>query len=285
MKKKKYIYIIFVSLIFTACDKAPVESEQYKKLVYIVGAQNVLQAIDLNYSDSPAETFVSISTSGSLRIDKDIAISLSSPENIISDYNMKYFEADQVDRFLHALKSDQYEIPNKEHLIIKANEEIYARQPIKIKTADLHPDSVYALPIRIEKISAYELNEKLNSIILTFNLKNNFSGNYGMTGSRKNAVTGAISILQKNKVLKAVAKNKLRMYISDFSELPINRETETVVLELMDNNTVKVSSWDKLLNVTGSGTYSPETKTITLSYSYQINGIQYELNEKLIFIN
>lgn len=272
-------------MFFAACDKAPVESEQYKKLVYIVGAQNIVQSVDLKYSDTPVETFVSISTSGSLPIDQDIRVALSSPESMIHDYNSKYFEDDQVERFLHPLKSDQYEMPNQDQLIIKASEEIYARQPIKVKTSDLHPDSIYALPVTIANVSTYELNEKLNSIILTLNLKNDFSGNYGMTGTRKNTSTNSSSILQKNKVLKAVAKNKLRMYISDFSELPVNRATETVVLEIMEDHTVKVSAWDKLMNVTGSGTYNPVTKIITLFYSYQINGIRYEVNEKLNFIN
>lgn len=283
MKKNIFKLIIVSSTLFASCDKSPIESEQYKKLIYLVGAQDVTRQVELEYSTSPIESFVSISSSGSLNIDRDVKINLTTPNSIIADYNAKYFNDDEVDGLLRPIKSELYNLPNSDQLTIKSSENIFVRQPILIHTENLHPDSVHAIPFMLDKVSDFEINTKLNELILLVKLKNKFSGNYSMIGTRKNLTSNAINNLQKNKVLQAVSVNKLRMYISDVSESKTTRNTETVVLTINDDNTISVSSWNTLQNVSGSGMYDPVNKTIKLKYKYTLNNISYDVNEDLIF--
>lgn len=279
------LIIVISTVFFYSCDKSPIESEQYKKMIYLVGAQDITRQVELEYSDNPVETFVSISSSGSLNIDKDVKINLETPQALIENYNNKYFEADETELILRPLPSSLFDFPNKDQLVLRASEGIFVRQPIFIKTEDLHPDSVYAIPVLLDKVSEFEINEKLKELIITLKLKNTFSGNYGMLGNRKNLINNSIANLQKNKVLQAVAKNKLRMYIGDVSEVKNTRDSETILLVINDDNTIDVSTWKDLKNVSGSGVYDPLNKSISLKYTYSLNGTSFEVNEELVFIN
>ncbi|WP_344674079.1 BT_3044 domain-containing protein [Sphingobacterium kyonggiense] len=285
MKTKILKLALLGSVFFAACDKAPIESEQYQKLIYLVGAQDITRTVELEYSNKPVETFVSVSSSGSLNIDKDVQVKLSNPLSIIESYNDKYFEADDTESFLKPIKTELFELPNKDNLWIKSSEEIFARQAILIQTANLHTDSVHAIPITIDHVSEYEVNPKLKELILLVKLKNNFSGNYGMLGTRKHLGNNSIANLQKNKVLKATAINQLRMYIGDVSEVNTTRDSQTVLLTINEDNTIQVSPWSSLQDVSGSGTYDPDNKTITLTYRYTLNAVTYEVHETLSYIN
>lgn len=280
--KNYFIHIISIaSCLFYSCDKSPIESEQYKKLIYLVGAQDITKQIELEYSNEPVETFISVSSSGSLNIDKDVKVTLSNPNQIIESYNTKYFEEEDIDLFLKHINTNLYEMSNKDNLVIKAKEEIYARQPILIKTATLHPDSVHAIPVLLENVNEYEINSSLKELIILVKLKNDYSGNYGMMGTRKNLSNNALNNLQKNKTLKAISINQLRMYIADVTESNATRNSETIVLTINSDNSIIVTAWGSLQNVTGTGNFDPILKTITLNYQYTINGISYEVNESL----
>lgn len=284
MRKLFIITIWALSTLAISCDKKPIESEQYKKMVYLVGAQNTTQQLTLNYSDTLVPVFISVATSGSLNIDKDVRVSLSSPARIIEDYNSKFFDEDQFDLFLKPLLSSKYEFPNKENLVIKASDGIYARQTLLINTVDLHPDSVYAIPVAIDKVSDYEVNPNLDELIVTLKLKNGFSGNYAMTGERKNLSTNTISALQKNKVLTATAKNKLRLYVGDNVENLAGLNSETILLDIQPDNSIKITAWGSLSLESGIGHYNVQNKSIELNYIYKLNGVSYQVNEMLTFI-
>lgn len=284
MKKINIISILILAIIMMSCDKKPIESEQFKKMVYLVGAQNPTQQLILDYSETEVSTFVSVATSGSLNIDRDVHVRLSSPSQIVHDYNNKFFEDDQVDLFLKPLSSSKYRFPDMENLVIRSSDGVYGRQPLFVQTADLHPDSVYAIAVGIDHVSDYTINPNLDQLILTLKLKNKFSGNYSMTGKRKNLTSNATTVLQKNKVLTATGINKLRMYIGDNSENISTRNSETILLEIQADNSVKITSWNSLKVLNGTGVYNPLTKTLDVNYTYSINNISYQVNEVLTLL-
>lgn len=281
---KKIFRLKFMLLILLAsCDKNPIDSEQYIKQVYLIGAQDVTKTIVLPYTVGAAETFVTVSTSGSKAIDQDVNVELQIVPELITSYNEKFYEIDETDKHLKLLASNLVDIPALNRLKINSSEEIYANLPMFIKTESFHPDSIYALPLKIMRVDNYEINPALDELIVVFSLENNFSGNYGMTGNRTRNDTGTNTKLQKNKSMKAVGVNKIRMFHTDVAETT-DIADNGIVLEIKDDNTVVVTSWDNLENVSGGGIYMPSEKIFDLTYEYTANGVTFQVNETLSLI-
>lgn len=283
MMRKLLIINLILLFLFAACDKNPIDSEQYKQMLYIVGGHEPTKKITLNYHEDLVETFITISTSGSKPIDQDVNVKMKIDPSMVTEYNNKFFEEDEQDKHLRMLHTDLVDAPMIDNFSIRAKEGISANLPIQIVTKNLHPDSTYALPIRILSVDNYEVNPDLESVMLTFELINKYSGGYSMVGNNHNITDATENKLQKNKSLKATGVNKLRMFIGEVSEFTDLSEN-AVELIIHDDNTVGVHAWGTLKNVEGSGKYDPVKKKLTIEYTYHKNGMDYKVDEELLLI-
>lgn len=272
-----------VLLVLCSCDKNPIDGEQYFKQVYLIGAQDLVREVELSYSSDFVETFITVSTSGSQPIEEDVSVKLKIDPKIINDYNEKYFESDETEKFLQNVQEDLYNVPSLGKLTIVAKEGISANLPVFIKTENLNPDLTYAIPFSILDVDNYVINDNLRNLILKLKLINSYSGDYSMTGERINLSSGVMNRIQKNKSLKAIGVNKLRMFHSDSSE-NTDIDDNGIVIEIQDDNSVSVKSWNLLEDVIGEGVYSPETKTIEISYSMNWNQTEYQVSETLTLL-
>lgn len=274
---------IAVLLTLNSCDKNPIDGEQYFKQVYLVGAQDLVREVELPYSSDFVETFITVSTSGSLPIEKDVSVRLKIEPKIIDDYNEKYFESDETEKFLKYVQEDLFKVPSIEKLKIVAKEGISTNLPVFIKTEDLSSDLTYAIPFSILDVDSYEVNDKLRDLILKLKLINSYSGDYSMTGERLNLSSGVNNRIQKNKTLKAVGVNKIRMFHSDSSEnTDIN--DNGILIEIHEDNNVSVKAWSLLEDVIGEGTYFPEKNTIDINYTMRLNQTEYQVSETLTLL-
>ena len=97
------------------------------------------------------------------------------------------------------------------------------------------------IPISIESVSNYELNEELSTLILTFNLVNNYSANYSMEGRR--IINQNATRIQKNKILRAVDEHTLRMYWADGNETnDALISTNTLTLKVNPDNSISIDA-------------------------------------------
>ncbi len=265
---------------FTSCEKNPIDSEQYKKMVYIVGSPDVTKRVELKYSTEPQETFISVSTSGSLDIEKDVDVKLFIKNDAVVVYNEKYFGPSKLTSYFRILKNEFYSIPNLDKTTIVASEGIYKRIPVFINTEKLHTDSSYVIPISIESVSNYELNEELSTLILTFNLVNNYSANYSMEGRR--IINQNATRIQKNKILRAVDEHTLRMYWADGNETnDALISTNTLTLKVNPDNSISIDAWKDLAIIDGGGTYNPEKKEFSIWYTLTDKGTLVRVEETL----
>ena len=162
MKKIKYIpgALALLLLILLASCKVnnPLDSEQYEKQVYIVGANQSnnegLSKVEIPYTKSEseeAETYISVGTGGSLKINKDIDVRVDEAgDGAINNYNYLHL-FNPTDIRYQKLAPSFYRIPEN-NVRIKSGE-VYGRMPLYIKTAGLQCDSLYAITFKIGSVS------------------------------------------------------------------------------------------------------------------------------------
>lgn len=292
MKMIKYIGMgVLLSgtiLTFSGCAKYtdPLKEEQYVKSVYLVGANQSnnqgLEIDSLPYASSDTayvDTYISVATGGSLNIDRDINVKIANAGSyIIDEYNSLYLYKD-TDIKYRLLADSLYSVPDSS-ITIKAGE-VYGNVPIRIKTAGLQCDSLYALSFRIASVSDpdYISIRSTDSILMfSFTLHNNYSGSYQEAGSYyQYGVTGATSTsLSLTRTFQAVSYNQVRFYHLTTTESTDNVAAAGVVVTINSDNSLSVSSWGNLEITDGGGTYNPTAKAFDIWYNYNSNGTIYQ---------
>lgn len=182
MKKNK-IYFIFSLLstaLFSACEVVdPMASEQYQKDIYIIGADTKVSSFDVPYGQEQ-EAFISLSASGTQKVDKDVAITIKRNDEIIDWYNDKYMLDAPVK--YRQLPSDLINLPSWTATLKTG--ELYTRFSFNLNTTELHCDSLYAIGFAIESTSDYQISKEGNELVYTLKLTNAFSGSYHLDANK-----------------------------------------------------------------------------------------------------
>lgn len=281
--KSLNILVLFISLIIlTGCYENPIDTEQYFKQVYMVGAADKIFFSDIYYDDRPDTTFVSVATGGSKNIDKNIQVTLvNGTDADIAAYNNKFVTSGST-RY-QSLPSSFYEIPSMT-VLVKAGD-IYGRMPIKINSAGMQCDSLYAIPFKISSSTDYSINSKDTVLLLSFNMKNMFSGTYQAAGTKvawlKGAASGSPTTLSATRALTAVNKNTVRFFNWSAAETTANIPSQCLTLTINADNSVSISGWNQLIVNQGGGTYNPVNKLFTIWYLYMDGTTQYRVDETL----
>lgn len=281
MNNNKILYpIILLLVVLTSCDyESPLDKEQYKKTLYLIGASSNLVTKELAYSSEPQEGFITVGVSGSLLIDKNVEVNLENHNSIIDWYNKK-FKFLATDIKYRGLASSSFEVPSYTAML-KAGE-TYVRVPFKVKTEDMECDSLYAITFKLTSSSAgYEINQKDSALIVSFNLVNNYSGNYifkalrhELNSSDEIVASTSITIVR---TLKATEENAVRFYNDQQAETVANIKKYGVVLKVDSNNNVNISGWDDFDLIGGTCTYNQNTKVFNVNYKYKMDNKTYQM--------
>lgn len=182
MKRNKiyFILVLLSTVLFVACEVIdPMESEQYQKDIYIIGANTKVSSFDIPYGNEE-EAFVSLSASGSQKVEKDVVITLKRNDEIVNWYNAKYMPDAPV-----KYQQLPLELINLTSwtATLKAGE-LYTRFPFSLNTTQLHCDSLYAIGFAIESTSDYQISENGSELIFTLKLTNSYSGSYHLDATK-----------------------------------------------------------------------------------------------------
>lgn len=277
-----HIYILLIAIIYSSCEVSdPMESEQYRKDVYIIGANEKVKAFNLPYGDKQ-ETFISLAISGTHKIDRDVTIKLGEKDGLIEWYNNKFLLDDSVK--YHRLNSDLFTIPSWE-VTLKAGE-IHTNFPFTINSSALHCDSLYAITFAIESVSDYQISESGNELIFTLQLTNPYSGEYNMDakkfevlpelqsdGSTQWVEQGGGSTVNVMRILTACSANEVRFFhdatkqkLSEYSDSWNPNEDYFNAIKNScikfvrngDSNTFRVESWDAMNILEGEADFKEE---------------------------
>ncbi|GAP71602.1 hypothetical protein SAMD00024442_15_4 [Candidatus Symbiothrix dinenymphae] len=189
--RKIAVLMLFVAPVFQACEVVdPLASEQYQKDIYIVGANERIATFNVPFGTQES-TFVSISASGTKRVEQDVEITLRQADSLINWYNGKYM-LDATVKY-RPLSSALVTIPSWKATLPAG--EIYTRFPFSINTSSLHCDSLYAIGMAIDAVSGYQKAEKGTELVFVLKLVNEWSGNYSLeaTSTRLKSDDGGVT--------------------------------------------------------------------------------------------
>lgn len=280
MKSNKILYpIILIMIILSSCDyENPLDKEQYKKTLYLIGASANLQTKELVYSDEEQEGFITVGVSGSLLVDQEVTANLVSHNSVINWYNKK-FKFLATDIKYQPLASQFYEIPS--HSTTLHPGETYARLPFKVRTKGLECDSLYALTFKIDSSSDFEINQKDSALIVTFNLVNQYSGNYIFKGLRHELDADgndvSLASITGLRTLKATNERAVRFYHEQQAEKVGNNKEYGIVMSMDANDQVTMSAWEDFNLIESTCSYDKETKVFTVSYKYRLSDKTYRM--------
>lgn len=299
MKKQYLIYSLLAVASFTACSVVdPMSAEQYKKEIYIVGANEGVASYDVPFgTEVPA--FISLSASGTQKVDRDVEVILKYNEDIIEKYNAKYMLDEPVK--YGQLPSQFTTVPNWT-TTLKAGD-IYTHFSFSVNTQSLHCDSLYCIGFEIESVSDYKKSDEGTTLIYRLNLTNDYSGTYHLDATKTalNLIDGEWSeqgmdipvSIQRN--LTATSANKVRFFHEKIKEtLPEYSNSwnpgqdyfnaiENSCIEFIrigDSNDFTIEAWENFTIETGGvASYDEENEVFTFSYDYfdGTNGPKYRM--------
>lgn len=291
---KIYKYLAFLGLgsfllTMASCDvENPIETEQYKKQVYLVGAHDRMLQKNLSYGGEQ-EIYVSVAVGGSLKTEHDITVTLGEADKVnIDNYNRKNVAEGDVK--YEALPLNWYTIPSKT-VTIKAGEQ-YARIPIRIETDRIDADKCYTIPLKIVELSDFEVTRDDTVMILNPVMVNNYSGSgvfagksysvsYDGTG---NEVIGSVaSTTNTNRTLKAIDQYTVRLFHKVELEKLSNVDKSAYTLKVNPaDNTVIITPCKNLEILKGGGVYDPSTHTFSIWYNYKEGGSEYKMEATIV---
>ena len=106
---------------------------------------------DLNETESTG--YISINCGGSLRIDRDVDVTLEYAPEVLQNYNKIKYDIDQS-KYAKELPSKYYSIAQMGVTLKASSPDTYNVMPIQVKPDGLSPDSNYLIPMRIKSVSA-----------------------------------------------------------------------------------------------------------------------------------
>ncbi|MFT4093617.1 MAG: DUF1735 domain-containing protein [Niabella sp.] len=278
-------------LFFAGCkEENPLDIEQYEKSVYLVGANQSnnegLITVDVPFTESDDgeyETYVSVATGGSQNINKDITVTLADAgEEVISRYNFLYRYQDTVIKYQY-LNTDYFSIPSYT-TTIKAGE-VYGNVPVYFKPNQLHCDSLYAITLKIASVSDpdyIKIRSTDTTLMVALNLVNDYSGTYLETGAYYPVASASPSSsdtvsLTPSRTFTAVSYDEVRFYhLANTEGVLSTLDALGVVVKINSDYSLTISPWGSLSITDGGGTYSPDTETFNIWYTYLVNGVAYK---------
>lgn len=291
MKKNKlyFIFSLLSTVLFAACEVVdPMDSEQYQKDIYIIGAHSKVASYNVLYGNEQ-EAFLSISASGTQKVDRSVDITLKHNDEIIDWYNNKYMLDAPVK--YRQLPQELIKLPSWS-VTLKAGE-LYTRFPLNLNTLSLHCDSLYAIGFAIESTSDYQISADGAELMFTLKLTNPYSGSYHLdaskTGLKENVLpngtiewieTGLAVPISIQRALTAVSETTVRFFheknketLAEYSNSwnpgqdYFNAIKEFCVnfVQVSDNK-FSVEAWNSMQIMAGEAIY--DNGTFTFWYDY-----------------
>ncbi|MDR1720522.1 MAG: DUF4361 domain-containing protein [Dysgonamonadaceae bacterium] len=255
MKYLKIYLIALLALTLFACgDRDEIfEREQYKHVIALLseGDFNIF-AEEHDPSEADGEGFtngyIAASCGGSLETTLPITLNMVEDADLLGDYNNVNF-ATEAYKYALYLPSDRYRIENP--VISMQPGERSGRMKIRIRAAGLSPDSVYFIPLRVDKCSAYELNPEKSTVLYRVYVKNFWASTktipvYSHRGIKLENGTESPVNTMMTKQMVPVSGNEVRIFAGNrivTTVTPSVIEKWAMRLTIDDNGHVTITPW------------------------------------------
>ena len=157
---------------------------------------------------------------------------------------------------------------------------------MKVYTENIHPDSLYVIPLKAVSTSAYSPVGKDTVLLLHPKMINQYSGSYTFEGAtwemkngKKDSNTASVITTLRNAT--AMNSSTIRLFNKVVAEKISNVADFTYNIRVNADNTLTITPYDKLGVTGGGGTYNPAKKSFTLWYTIEENGHTYRTEATL----
>ena len=268
--KYKNIIMIFtlVAIVFSACNRDEIfEREMYKARVALKGDMSggfniFAQEHDFEKADNNGWTsgFISANVGGALPTTEPIELTIREDMDLLNEYNQTNFGTDDY-RYARLLSSDRYSYTTAKKVITIPAGGRGGNLPIRFNLEGLSPDSVYLIPFKVEKCSAYELNPDKSTVLYRTHFRNFWSTTQNITEySHRGFLLDSLRLDEDppptrtptylNKRVYPVSKNEIRLFCGtkafnadDDPEQTIPKWSMRVTIN--DDHTLTIEPWDK----------------------------------------
>jgi hypothetical protein len=293
--KNLIIMMMFAGVMLSSCDRDELfEREQYKHVIALLNDDNVENDEQFNVFAEEhdlaavpvSQGYVSVICGGSMVTDRDINVSIIEDDELLAAYNLARYDIDES-KYARRLPYDKYDIASY-NIKIPAGERI-GLMDIKVRPTGLSPDSVYFLPLSIERFSTYELNPAKSSLLYRVYMKNFYATNKSVVYYNTRGNHDGINVVGV-KAVTPVGGNSVKI---DAGSLSSSANDIAIVLTVDKNNKVRIESWKnlKVTQVDGDPEYPnsflifddgyTKYKTFLLNYTYVYNGELHSMREEL----
>ena len=257
----KILFAIIISFGIISCNEYDkFEEEMYEKNIYIVSTSNFnIFDLECDLSADNSLYHISVSASGTQKIDQDVKVTFTKDTSLLKAYNYSNFDAFETDKFAQELPTEKYTIPSSELTLKANNDKVYELYPIVIETADifyLPPDSVYFIPLMIDKVSAYNINESKRNVLVRILPKNPFARTKETTMYALKGFKGANTdfpihqqIEKSNKIVQPLTSNSVKMNVG-VEDTEVDKANATtvarisMVVTIHENSTLSIAPYD-----------------------------------------
>jgi len=289
--KYKNIIMMFalIAVVFNACNRDEIfEREMYKARVALKGNTsggfNIFeQEHDFDKADASGwtEGFISANVGGALPTTERIVLTISEDMDLLNQYNQINFSTDDY-KYARLLSKDRYQIKNRE-IVIPAGER-GGIMPISFKLEGLSPDSMYTLPFKVEKTSAYELNLDKSTVLYRIHFKNFWSTTRTITEYSHRG-----SLLQVSRLDEIPAPTRTptylnkRVYPVSRNEIRLNCGTKSFNADDDQQQAIPKYSMRVMINDDGTLTIEPWSKEEQLGIDVkQVHNDNFDGNDRFL---
>ena len=253
---KKIIRILIIGVMafnLAGCSNDDIyEVEQYKTLVYLLsGSENIFGA-SFTLNETEPVQYVTIGCGGSTANEKDITITLEPYPEMINGYNILNYDFEY--QYAKLLPAEKYTISSYSVTLPANSDYHYARIPVRVRALGLSPDSIYFIPLKIQSVSEYEVNEDKQDVLFRVAIENDYAKQltatyYGKSGT----LTNPLVVLSGSKQVFPLDKDKIRMFVGNEAYNTTTTvddiERLSVIVQILPDNTLLVTPYGPTMEV------------------------------------
>jgi hypothetical protein len=308
--------MMFAGVMLYSCDRDELfEREQYKHVISLLGEEDNgfnIFVEEHNLAALPAsQGYVSVICGGSLPTDRDVKVTVTEDEELLSTYNIANTAVSTVDEndtlIIDAITGDttlrdtikrpyaqrlpygNYDIASY-NITIPAGERV-GLLDIKVRPTGLSPDSVYLLPLSVKRFSTYEVNPKKTTLLYRVYMKNFYATNKSDVYYNARLTSPGSPTILDYKLVRPIGGNSVRVMAG--TGLTSSLDMGGMLLTVDENNKVRIQPWKNLdiTQIDGDPEYPNDFliyndgykkyKTFRLYYSIVIGGEKFTCQEEL----
>ena len=287
-----YLLIVIVSLLFVwSCDDYDMfKKELYYKYLYVISDDDNIHDMMFSLDTDTAFSAVSVSCSGTNPVDEEIRFTLEKDLELLDKYNYANFDINE-EKYAKELSSDDFYMPSMSAFLKRSSEQVYTTLPIYMtneKLAELSPDSIYFVPLKIKDASGYEINEKKHNVLCRVYKKNRFAdtrkdNQYTMKGYRTQGIVK--SSISGTKTVHPLTDNSVRMFVGNVRfvsevdsiskyamEVKVNLDSTLLISPYSNEGKIELEQLDPLQEdqFIYNNKYETSTNRFLLYYRYRV---------------